>query len=89
MFAVKAIPKLISYINNGYPKSIFDEDDEYEVGETIYTRDQYDEAAKELVELINTNNKKSADTLRNEIAQLMERRPILIGLNQAINNAKC
>lgn len=89
MFATKAIPKLISYINNGYPKSIFDEDDEYEVGETIYTRDQYDEAAKKLIDLINTNNKKSADTLRNEIAQLMERHPILIGLNQAINNAKC
>ena len=89
MFATKTIPKLISYINNGYPKSIFDEDDEYEVGETIYTRDQYDEAAKKLIDLINTNNKKSADTLRNEIAQLIERYPILIGLNQAINNAKC
>jgi hypothetical protein len=89
MFATKAIPKLISYIKSGYPSEIFEEDDEYKVGETVYTRDQYDKAAQTLINLINTNNKKSADTLRNAIAKHLEDNPILIGLNQAINNAKC
>ena len=89
LFVQKNIPKLIAYIKKIYPDSIFDEDDEYSVGETTYTRQQYDEAANKLIALINTNNKKSEETLKSEIDSLMENNEILSGLNSAINNAKC
>ena len=89
LFVQKNIPKLIAYIKKIYPDSIFDEDDEYNVGETTYTREQYNEAANKLIALINTNDKKSEETLKSEIDSLIENNEILSGLNSAINNAKC
>lgn len=89
LFVRKNIPKLIAYIKKFYPDRIFDENDEYNVGEITYTREQYNEAADKLIELINTNDKNSEETLKSEIDSLIENNEILSGLNSAINNAKC
>ena len=89
LFVKNNIPKLISYINKNYPNSIFDEDDECEVGETVYTREQYNNAAKQLIALINQNEKMSKETLETKIRSLIGNNEILSGLNDAIFNAKC